>query len=87
MKLASIVVAPAALALTAGVAAAADTVRFASYLEPSHIVTRKLHTGRVNADNIGFEVELFTGGALMPAMGALDGIASGVVDIGVIAAA
>jgi len=70
--------------------ALADTAMLSTFLEPSHIITRKLHVEWAEAvekaSNGELSFEVFTGGALLPALGTMTGVAQGVAQVGVHAA-
>lgn len=72
-------------------AAQANPASLATFLEPTHIITRKMHTEWVEAVKQAsggeIEIEIFSGGALLPALGTVEGIASGVAQVGLMAAA
>jgi len=72
-------------------AANAETYQFSTFLEPNHIITRFQNTEWADAvraaSNGEIDFEVFTGGALLPPLGTLQGIADGVAQAGVVAAA
>lgn len=78
-------------AVLLGTAAEAEKYAISTFLEPGHIVTTYANnefSDRVRAATDGeIDFEVFAGGALLPAAGTIDGVASGVAQAGVYAPA
>lgn len=78
-------------AMLIGAAAQAEQYSIATFLSPTHEITEYLHTRfadrvrELTGGEIDFEV--FAGSALLPAQGTIDGVANGVAQAGVYAAA
>ena len=72
-------------ALTLATPALAETYTIATFLDPTHIITRFQHTDF--AENVreatdgSVDFEVIAGGALLPPTGTLEGIASGVAQV------
>lgn len=80
----------AAAALWPGLANATEAI-LSSFIEPTHVVSANLHIAWAEdvrkASNGAFNIEVMTGGALLPASGTMAGVASGVAQMGILPAA
>src|SRR5689334_17259910 len=90
MKPANAVAAGLALALDFAPMSRAETFSISTFLEPNHLITRYQNVEfaeAVRAATDGaIDFEVFTGGALLPAAGTLQGVADGVAQGGTYAA-
>lgn len=90
MKPIKLTIATSLTAVMVSSAVSAETYTFSGWLPPSHVLTRGIMSGwaedvwEASGGDIDFEV--FTGEALLPALGTLQGIGSGVAHAGHVAA-